>query len=312
MKKSDSIFVAGHKGLVGSAIKRKLEALGYKNILIREHKELDLCNQSATTAFFKEYIPDYVFLAAAKVGGILANSTYPGVFIYNNLMIQTNVIHAAHEAGAKKLLFLGSSCIYPKYASQPMKEELLLDGKLEKTNESYAIAKIAGITMCQAYTQQYGSNFISLMPTNLYGINDNFNLETSHVLPALIRKFYEGKIKDKASIEVWGTGTPRREFLCVDDLADAAVFLMLHYNSPEIINVGTGKDLSIKELAFLIKDIIAYPGNIHFDTSKPDGTPQKLLDISKLRNLGWEPKISLRNGIKQTYEWYIKNQNRFK
>jgi GDP-L-fucose synthase len=308
MEKNESIFVSGHRGLVGSAIFRKLTSDGYRDIITKDRIMLDLRDQEATLKFFKDHSPNYVFLAAAKVGGILANSTYPASFIYDNLMIQSNVVHSAHEAKVKKLLFLGSSCIYPKFASQPIKEEYLLDGKLETTNEPYAVAKIAGIIMCQSYKRQYGDNFISLMPTNLYGINDNFDLETSHVLPALIRKFHEGRVDNKESVEIWGTGSPRREFLFVDDLADAAVFLMHSYDSPEIINVGTGKDISIKELAYLIKDIVGYEGGIHFDTSKPDGTPRKLLDVSKLLNQGWSPKNSLKEGIRKTYEWYLQNE----
>ncbi|MFX1537670.1 MAG: GDP-L-fucose synthase family protein [Promethearchaeota archaeon] len=312
MEKNDSIFLAGHSGLVGSAIKRQLDALEYKDIITRDIKTIDLRNQKDTMDFFKEYNPDYVFLAAAKVGGILANATFPAEFIYDNLMIQTNVIHAAHESNVKKLLFLGSSCIYPKFAEQPIKEESLLTGKLEETNIAYAVAKIAGIILCQSYNKQFGDKFISLMPTNLYGINDNFDLKTSHVLPALIRKFHEGKEQNKKSVEVWGTGTPMREFLFVDDLADASIFLMKNYDAPEIINVGTGRDISIKELSFLIKDIVGYEGDIHFDTSKPDGTPKKQLNVSKLFAMGWRPKTDLREGIKTTYEWYLKNQNRFK
>lgn len=312
MNKNDLIYIAGHNGLVGSAIKRQLENQGYNNLLTRDHTELDLRNQQTTRQFFKENDIDYVFLAAAKVGGILANSTKPAEFIYDNLMIQTNTIHMAHETNVKKLLFLGSSCIYPKFAKQPIKEEYLLTDKLEPTNIAYATAKIAGIIMCQSYTKQYDNNFISIMPTNIYGINDNFDLKTSHVLPALIRKFHEGKEQKKDSVVVWGTGTPLREFLFVDDLADALIFLMKEYNSPEIINVGTGKDLSIKDLSYLIKEIIGYEGEIVFDHSKPDGTPKKQLDVSKLFQLGWKPKTSLKEGIKITYDWYVENQDKFK
>ncbi|NHJ40453.1 MAG: GDP-L-fucose synthase [Asgard group archaeon] len=312
MEKNDLICVLGYKGLVGSAIKRYLESNGYNNIIKIDKTEVDLINQITTEQFFKENNPEYIFLAAAKVGGILANSTYPAEFIYDNLMIQTNVINFSHKYKVKKLLFLGSSCIYPKFAKQPIKEEYLLTDKLEPTNIAYAIAKIAGIIMCQSYNKQYGDKFISLMPTNIYGQNDNFNLETAHVLPALIRKFHEAKINSKEFVEVWGTGTPFREFLLVDDLADAAVFLMKNYNSPEIINVGTGKDITIKDLCSLIKDIVGFNGDIKFDTSKPDGTPKKQLDISRLLDLGWKPKTSLRDGIKQTYDWYVKNQDKYK
>lgn len=312
MEKNDLICVLGYKGLVGSAIIRHLESNGYTNLIKIDKNEVDLINQAATEKFFKENTPEYIFLAAARVGGILANSTYPADFIYDNLMIQTNVINSAHKCKVKKLLFLGSSCIYPKFAKQPIKEEYLLTDKLESTNIAYAIAKIAGIIMCQSYNKQYGDKFISLMPTNIYGQNDNFNLETAHVFPALIRKFYEAKVNGKEFVEVWGTGAPYREFLLVDDLADAAVFLMKNYDSPEIINVGTGKDITIKDLCFLIKEIVGYTGDIKFDTSKPDGTPKKQLDISRLLDLGWKPKTSLRDGIKQTYEWYVKNQDRYK
>jgi len=272
---------------------------------------LDLRDQTAVNEFFKKEQPEYVFLAAAKVGGILANNTYPVDFLRDNLLIQTNVIDAAYRYGSRKLLFLGSSCIYPKFAPQPIKEEYLLTGELEPTNEPYAIAKIAGIKLCQAYNRQYGTNFISVMPTNLYGPGDNFDLETSHVIPALIRKFHEAKIKGKDQVVVWGSGKPFREFLHVDDLADACLFLMHNYNSSEIINIGTGKDLSIAELAYLIKDIIEYDGNIIFDTSKPDGTPRKLLDVSKLFNMGWKPKISLEEGIRSTYSWYQEHQKEY-
>lgn len=309
MHKGAKIYVAGHRGLVGSAILRKLQAEGYSNIVTRTHQELDLTNQQEVYQFFETERPEYVFLAAAKVGGILANSTYPADFIRENLLIQTNVIDAAYRYGVKKLLFLGSSCIYPKFAPQPIKEEYLLTGALEPTNEPYAIAKIAGIKMCQAYNKQYGTNFISVMPTNLYGPGDNFDLETSHVLPALIRKFHEAKVARAPHVVVWGTGTPRREFLHVDDLADACLFLMNNYDSSEIINIGVGKDLTIVELANLIKEIVGYKGEIVFDTSKPDGTPRKLLDVSKLFNLGWRPRIRLEDGIRSTYEWFVRNYN---
>ncbi|MFQ5977077.1 MAG: GDP-L-fucose synthase family protein [Candidatus Heimdallarchaeota archaeon] len=309
MEKDASIFIAGHTGLVGSAIIQKLRALGYQNTLTQTHNDLDLRNQSEVMQFFKKESPDYVFLAAARVGGILANSQFPADFIYDNLMIQSNVIQASYQTQIEKLLFLGSSCIYPKFSPQPIKEEYLLDGKLEPTNEPYAIAKIAGIKMCQAYNKQHGSNFISLMPTNLYGPNDNFDLQTSHVLPALIRKFHEAKIGKHSPVTIWGTGSPKREFLHVDDLADAAVFLISNYNDSEIINVGTGKDISIGDLAKLISSEIGYEGKLHFDTSKPDGTPRKILDVSRLMKLGWTPKISLKEGIRQTYEWYHSNYN---
>ena len=304
MNKDSKIYVAGHRGLVGSAIMRKLQQEGYTNIITRTHKELDLTNQAQTQEFFKKEKPEYVFLAAAKVGGIHANNTYPADFAYINIMIESNVIKASYDYGVKKLLFLGSSCIYPKLCPQPIKEEYLLTGLLEKTNEAYAIAKIAGLKMCQYFNRQYGTNYISVMPTNLYGPNDNFDLETSHVLPALIRKFHEAKIDNKPYVEVWGTGTPRREFLHVDDLADAVIYLMNNYDENEPLNIGTGKDITIKELAGLIKEIVGYEGEIKFDTTKPDGTPRKLLDVSRLHNAGWEHKITLREGIENTYEWF--------
>jgi GDP-L-fucose synthase len=305
MDKSGKIYVAGHRGLVGSAIVRKLKEKGYNNIVVRDHKDLDLRDQYKTREFFELERPDYVFLAAAKVGGIYANATYPADFIYDNLAIEVNVIKAAYDFGVKKLLFLGSSCIYPKFAPQPIKEEYLLSGYLEPTNEAYAIAKIAGLKMCQYFNQQYGTNYISVMPTNLYGPNDNFDLESSHVLPALIRKFHEAKVNNKPYVEVWGTGSPRREFLYVDDLADACVFLMEEYNGNDVINIGTGEDITIRELAELIKRIVGYNGEIKFDTSKPDGTPRKLLDVSKLRKLGWRHKVSLEEGIYRTYKWFV-------
>ena len=353
MQRDSRIYVAGHKGLVGSAITRKLQSDGYNILILRSHHELDLMRQAEVEAFLKAEKPEYVFLAAAKVGGILANNTYPAEFIYENLMIESNVIHAAYSAGVKKLVFLGSSCIYPRDCPQPMKEGYLLSGKLEPTNEPYAIAKIAGIKMCQAYNRQYGTRFISVMPTNLYGSGDNFDLETSHVLPALIRKFHEAKLEElevggrrleakqgrenEASglksawadapptsrkrsersssgsfVTIWGTGAPRREFLHVDDLADACVFLMNQYEDSEIINIGCGKDISVSELAELIKDIVGFEGAIRYDRTKPDGTPRKLLDVSKLQALGWQPKISLREGIEKTYRWYVEEGARYK
>jgi GDP-L-fucose synthase len=304
MTKGSTIYVAGHGGLVGSAILRRLRQEGYTNLLTRSHAALDLTQQAAVRDFFQQEQPEYVFLAAAKVGGILANSSYPADFIRDNLLIQTHVIEAAWRSGVQKLMFLGSSCIYPKHAPQPMKEECLLTSPLEPTNEWYAVAKIAGIKMCQAYRRQYGFRTICLMPTNLYGPGDNFDLETSHVLPALLRKFHAAKLAHAAQVEVWGSGTPRREFLHVDDLADAALFLMRNYDAEEIINVGAGEDLSIRALAELIAEIVGYQGKIVFDPSKPDGTPRKLLDSSRLRALGWEPQISLREGIARTYQWY--------
>ncbi|HEY4495605.1 MAG TPA: GDP-L-fucose synthase [Candidatus Paceibacterota bacterium] len=304
MDLSSKIYVAGHKGLVGSAIVRALEKQGYDNLILRTHSELDLLDQKSATDFFKKEKPEYVFLAAAKVGGIMANRTYPADFIYQNLQIQNNIIHHSHLNGVKKLLFLGSSCIYPRLARQPIKEEYLLTEALETTNESYAIAKIAGIKMCQAYNKQYGTDFISVMPTNLYGPNDNFDPETSHVLPALIRKFHEAKINNQTEVVVWGTGAPKREFLYVDDLADACIFLMNNYDNSEIINIGTGEDISIKELAEMIKEITGFTGEINWDASKPNGTPRKLLDVGKLHNLGWKHQINLPDGILSVYEWY--------
>lgn len=305
MNSGSRIFIAGHHGLVGSAILRKLKSMGFRNLITRARNELDLRNQAEVNRFFWDEKPEYVFLSAAKVGGILANSTYPADFIRDNLQIQTNVIDAAYRNGVKKLLFFGSSCIYPKHAPQPMKEEYLLTGPLEPTNEWYAIAKIAGIKMAQAYRRQYGFNAISLMPTNLYGPGDNFDLETSHVLPALLRKFHEAKERSDSQVVVWGTGKPRREFLHVDDLADAAVFLMQNYDGEELVNVGVGKDVSIGELAEMIREVVGFSGKITFDTSKPDGTPRKLLDVSRLRALGWQATISLREGLLQTYRWYV-------
>ena len=305
MYKSSKIFVAGHQGFVGSAIMRKLTAEGYDNILIRSRDELDLTDQYAVNSFFNTEKPEYVFMAAAKVGGIVANNTYPAEFIHVNLAIQTNIIHAAYQNGVKKILVLGSSCVYPKLAPQPIKEEYLLSGPLEPTNDAYAIAKIAGIKMLQAYRRQYGFNGISLMPTNMYGPGDNYNLDTSHVLPALIRKFHEAKENGAPEVVIWGTGKPRREFLYVDDFAEVTILLMDKYDSDEIINVGAGKDISISELAELVRDVIGYNGDIVYDTSKPDGTPRKLLDISRLKNLGWKPKIALREGIAITYRYYL-------
>lgn len=305
MQKDSVIYIAGHNGMVGSAIVRKLEVEGYPNIITKSSKELDLINQESVNNFFSKYKPEYVFLAAAKVGGIHANNTYRAEFLYQNLMIEANVIHAAHNHGVKKLLFLGSSCIYPKMAPQPLKEEYLLSGYLEPTNEPYAIAKIAGIKLCETYRDQYNNNFISVMPTNLYGPNDNYDLQNSHVLPALIRKFHEAKINHKKEVEIWGSGKPMREFLHVDDLADACYFLMLNYNNNETLNIGTGKDISIKELALLIKEIVGFTGELKFNTQMPDGTPRKLLDVSKLESLGWKYKINLREGIKIAYNDFL-------
>lgn len=305
MKKDSRIYVAGHRGLVGSAIVRRLKTSGYKNLLLKTRKELDLVRQGDVEGFFDKERPEYVFLAAAKVGGIGANSTFPAEFIYSNLAIQTNIIHSSHLFGVKKLLFLGSSCIYPKHCPQPMKEEYLLSGPLEPTNEPYAIAKIAGIKMCQSYNRQYGTNYICVMPTNLYGPNDNFDLETSHVLPALIRKFHEAKLRDDQEVEVWGTGEPTRELLHVDDLSDACLFLMNHYDGSDIINIGVGKDLSIRELAEMVQKTVRFEGNMRFDPTKPDGTPVKCLDVSNLNGLGWRSKIPLEEGIRKTYEWYL-------
>jgi GDP-L-fucose synthase len=308
MKKDEKIYIAGHQGMVGSAIHRKLKKEGFSNFVFIGSHELDLRDQYSVQKFFKTEKPVYVFLAAAKVGGIHANNTYPADFIRDNLAIQTNIIHEAHQSGVKKLLFLGSSCIYPKLAPQPLKEEYLLTGELEGTNEPYAVAKIAGIKMCQAYHRQYGCNFISLMPTNLYGPNDNYDLLNSHVLPALIRKFYEAKKENLPSVEIWGSGNPKREFLHVDDLADACLFLMKNYNSPEIINVGMGMDISILQLALLIKDCIGYKGGLRFNPEQPDGTPRKLLDTSKINALGWFPKILLANGIKDVCSQFAREE----
>lgn len=308
MKKEAKIYVAGHRGLVGSAIIRTLMKNGYTNLITRTHSELNLLDQQAVANFFTTEKPEYVFLAAAKVGGIMANKEYPADFIYQNLQMQNNVIENSHQNKVTKLLFLGSSCIYPKMAPQPIKEEYLLTGPLEPTNDAYAIAKIAGIMMCQSYHRQYGSNFISVMPTNLYGENDNFNLENSHVLPALIRRFHEAKISGAPSVTLWGTGTPKREFLYVDDLAEACLHLMQTYNEPEIVNIGTGEDVTIKELAETIAEIVGYKGILDWDTTKPDGTPRKLLDVSKLHSLGFKHKTPLEEGIKKTYLWYTATQ----
>ena len=301
MNKSDKIYVAGHRGMVGSAIVRNLEAKGYGNIVYKTSKELDLTNQQAVNDFFKSEKPQYVFLAAAKVGGIVANNTYRAQFLYENLMIESNIIHAAHVHGVKKLLFLGSSCIYPKLADQPIQEDSLLTGPLEYTNEPYAIAKIAGIKLCETYRDQYGSDFISGMPTNLYGPNDNYDLQNSHVLPALIRKFHTAKMDGLASVQVWGTGSPMREFLHVDDLAEACFFLMENYSQKETINIGFGTDLTIKELAETVKEVVGFEGDLIFDTSKPDGTPRKLMSSERINDLGWKAQISLREGIKKVY-----------
>jgi GDP-L-fucose synthase len=306
MKKEDKIYIAGHRGMVGSALVRKLESAGYNNILTFNSSDIDLRDQAAVTRMFQDEKPDYVFLAAAKVGGILANNNYRADFIYDNLQIQNNVIHSAHLTQVKKLLFMGSSCIYPKMSPQPMKEEYLLSGYLEHTNEPYALAKIAGLKMCEAYHDQYGSNFFSVMPTNLYGPNDNYDLEKSHVLPALIRKFHEAKLANDPVVTIWGTGSPKREFLHVDDLAQACLYLMENYDEGGFINVGTGKDVTIDELAHMVKETVGYQGKIEKDLSKPDGTPRKLLDVSKMRSFGWEASIELESGIKMTYEQFQK------
>ena len=305
MNSESKIYVAGHRGLVGSAIVQRLEQEGYGNLLMRTREELDLKDTRAVDEFFAEQRPDYVFLAAARVGGILANDTHPVEFLRDNLYIELNVIEAAHRHGAKKLLFLGSSCIYPKFAPQPIKEEHLLTGELEPTSEPYAIAKIAGIKLCQAYDREFATDFISVMPTNLYGPGDNFDLETSHVLAAMIRKFHEAKEGGEPRVTVWGTGTPRREFLYVDDLADACVYLMNNYSGSEIVNVGVGKDISIAELASLVREVVGYEGEISYDTSRPDGTPRKLLDVSRLAELGWKAKVPLREGVERTYRWFV-------
>ena len=305
MEKDAKIYIAGHRGMVGSAIFRKLEKEGYTNIITRGSKELDLRSQTAVADFFEAEKPQFVFLAAAKVGGIVANNTYRGEFLYDNLMIQNNIIHNSYLQGVEKLMFLGSSCIYPKLAPQPLKEEYLLTGLLEETNEPYAIAKIAGIKMCEAYRAQYGCNFISVMPTNLYGYNDNYHPQNSHVLPALIRKFHEAKVNGSSKVVIWGTGSPFREFLFADDLADACFYLMENYNEPGLVNIGSGEDISIKDLALLIKKVVGFEGELEFDTSKPDGTPKKLMDVSKLRSTGWKHKIELTDGIKLAYEDFL-------
>jgi len=306
MNKDSKIFVAGHKGMVGSAIVRHLESQGYNNIITVDKIDIDLTSQAEANIFFNSNEPEYVFLAAAKVGGIHANRTYKADFIYKNLMIQSNVIEAAWSSGAKKLLFLGSSCIYPKMCPQPIKEEYLMTGALEPTNDAYAIAKIAGIKMCQSYNEQYGTDFISAMPTNLYGPNDNYDLENSHVLPAMIRKFHEAKLSGNESVEIWGTGTPKREFLYVDDLAEACVFLMNEYSGSEIVNVGTGEDVTIADLAYGVARVVGYEGRVEFNPDMPDGTPRKLLDVSKMKSLGWTAKTGLREGIEKTYREYAK------
>lgn len=310
MNKSEKIFVAGHRGMVGSAVVRRLEAEGFANPLVCDKSQLDLRNEPAVARFFVEKKPGVVVLAAAKVGGIKANNDYPVEFLLENLRIQNNVIHASHNSGVRKLLFLGSSCIYPKFAPQPIQETALLSGPLEPTNEAYAIAKIAGIKLCQAYAREYGANFISVMPTNLYGPNDNFDLATSHVLPALLRKAHEAKTRKDSKLIVWGSGKPRREFLHVNDLASACVLLLERYDSPEIINVGYGDDMSIRELAELICEVVGFQGELAWDTSKPDGTPRKVLDVTKLRDLGWKPSISLRDGIAKTYKWFLANHTK--
>lgn len=309
MEKDSKIYIAGHRGLVGSALVRNLESKGYTHILKRTSKELDLRNQQAVQTFFETERPDYVILAAAKVGGIHANNTYPADFIYDNLMIQNNVIKAAHDYGVKKLLFLGSTCIYPKMAPQPIKEEYLLTGALEETNEAYAVAKIAGLEMCKFFKRQYGDNFISCMPTNLYGPNDNFDLQSSHVLPALIRKFHEAKISSQPTVEVWGTGTPLREFIYVDDMADACIFLMENYDGEQHVNIGTGEEVSIRQLAETIKEVIGFEGELVFNTNMPDGTPRKLTTVDKLHSLGWKHQVSLKEGIQLAYDWYLANYN---
>lgn len=308
MRPEDSVFVAGHRGLVGSAIVRRLRSAGFNNLVLRDRNELDLTRQDAVESFFKHARPQFVFLAAARVGGILANDTHPAEFLRDNLVIQSNVIDAAWRCGTKKLLFLGSSCIYPKHSPQPMLEECLLTGPLEPTNEWYAIAKIAGLKMCQAYRRQYGFNAISAMPTNLYGPGDNFSLQNSHVLPALLRKVHEAKERNAPAVEVWGTGTPRREFLHVDDLADACLFLMQRYEDERWVNVGWGSDVTIEELARTILRVVGFTGELQFDRTKPDGTPRKLLNTERLSRLGWKPTVELDDGIRLTYEWFLRNR----
>jgi len=306
MKLDSKIYVAGHNGMVGSAIVRHLTKLGYKDIITLSKSQLNLLDQNSVDKFFREYSPEYVFLAAAKVGGIKANRDMKADFIYENLMIQTNIIKSSYSYDVKKLIFLGSSCIYPKFCNQPIKEEYLMTGELEQTNDAYSIAKIAGIKMCQSYNQQYGTDFISVMPTNLYGPNDNYDLNNSHVLPAMIRKFHEAKLEGKDSVEIWGTGTPKREFLYVDDLADACVFLMNNYSGSNIVNIGTGQDVTIAELAVGISKIVGYDGEIKYNTEMPDGTPRKLLDVSRLEEIGWKYSTSLKEGIEKTYKDYVK------
>jgi GDP-L-fucose synthase len=308
MNRSSRIYVAGHRGLVGSALVRRLQAEGFNNLITRTSKELDLKRQADVEAFFQENKPEYVFLAAAKVGGILANNTYPADFAYDNLTIQTNVIQSSYVFGVKKLLFLGSSCIYPKNCPQPIKEEYLLTGPLEPTNEAYAVAKIAGLIICRSYNRQHGTRFIAAMPTNLYGPNDNFDPETSHVLPALLRKFHDARLSNAPAVTVWGTGSAFREFIHVDDVAAASCFLMKHYEGNDIVNIGTGEEISIRKLAFLIKDVVSYSGNVVFDPGKPDGTPRKLSDVTRLNSLGWRHTIPLRDGIEKTYSWYCREQ----
>jgi GDP-L-fucose synthase len=312
MNQDARIYVAGHRGLVGSAILRALEARGCTQLITRTSRELDLRDQAAVRAFYAAERPEYVFLAAAKVGGILANDTYPAEFLYDNLMIEANLIHGAWEAGVEKLLFLGSTCIYPKHAPQPMHEDALLTGPLEPTNEWYAVAKIAGIKLCQAYRRQYGARFISAMPTNLYGPGDNFDLEKSHVMPALIRKFHEAKERGDATVTVWGTGTPRREFLHVDDCADACLFLMEHYDGSDFVNIGVGDDISIRELVELVRRVVGFDGEVVWDTSKPDGTPRKLVDVGRIKGLGWRAKMPLEDGVRATYEWFLAQQGDFR
>lgn len=312
MNKQDKIYIAGHRGMVGAAIVRRLETEGLANIVTRTRSELDLTNQAAVAEFFETEKPDYVFLSAAKVGGIYANDAYPAEFIRDNLLIQTNIIDSSYRSGVKKLQFLGSSCIYPKMAAQPVKEDALLTGPLEETNEWYAIAKIAGIKMCQAYRKQYDFNAISLMPTNLYGVGDNYHLENSHVVPALIRKFHEAKLTSADHVEVWGSGKPMREFLNVDDMADAAVYLMKNYDNADIVNVGVGQDVSILELANMIKEVTDYEGDVAFDSSKPDGTPRKLLNVDRINSLGWSAQIPLKQGLQLAYQWFLDNQESYR